>query len=402
VIFGILGCLAMVYRFGEYSLDTVKYELKHGDQKVSVEPQVFDVLRFLMENRERVVSKDDLIDAVWGGRIVSDATLSSRISAARSAVGDTGDAQSVIRTIPKRGFQFVIELEAENQTQNVPHSSTHRQKVKFCRSLDGTQLAYATTGSGYPLVRAGHWLTHLEYDWHSPVWRPFLNQFGRHFQVTRYDQRGNGLSDWSVATFDLDRFTEDLEAVVEAAGLEKFALYGSSQGAPISIAYAVRNPHRVSHLILHGGYALGRLVRGSIEDREQGEALLTLIRYGWGKSGSPFLKAFSSMYIPGGTTEQIESLAELQRQTTTPENAVDIRKAIDSFDVTDLLDKISVPTLVIHARNDGVHPLDEGRKLAAGIRNSEFLMLDSNNHVILDHEPAWSELFDGIQSFVLE
>ena len=169
MIFGILGCLAMVYRFGEYSLDTVKYELKHGDQKVSLEPQVFDVLRFLMENRERVVSKDDLIDAVWGGRIVSDATLSSRISAARSAVGDTGDAQSVIRTIPKRGFQFVIELEAENQTQNVPHSSTHRQKVKFCRSLDGTQLAYATTGSGYPLVRAGHWLTHLEYDWHSPV-----------------------------------------------------------------------------------------------------------------------------------------------------------------------------------------------------------------------------------------
>ena len=186
------------------------------------------------------------------------------------------------------------------------------------------------------------------------------------------------------------------------AGLEKFALYGISQGAPISIAYAIRNPERVSHLILHGGYALGRLVRGSLEEREQGEALLTLIRYGWGKAGSPFLKAFSSMYIPDGTTEQIESLAALQRQTTTPENAADIRKAIDSFDVTGLLENVSMPTLVIHARNDGVHPLDEGRTLAAGIKNSEFLMLESNNHVILDHEPAWDELFDGMKSFILE
>lgn len=415
----------MIYQFGKYSLDPTTYQLKRGDEEVPVEPQVFSVLRFLIENRERVVSKDDLIEAVWEGRIVSDATLSSRISVARHAVGDTGETQAVIRTMPRRGFRFVAELKPveggvpesvgrreasdrdQKQTLNAGPKegraeNTHRQRVKFCSSKDGTQLAFATTGDGFPLLRAGHWLTHLEHDWHSPVWRPFLDELGKHFQVTRYDQRGNGLSDWSATDFGLDRFVEDLEAVVEAAGLGTFALYGTSQGAPISIAYAIRNPERVSHLILHGGYVQGRLARGSVEEREQGEALLTLIRHGWGKLGSPFLKAFSSMYIPGGTTEQIDSLVELQRQTTTPENAANLRAAVDSFDVTHLLESIAAPTLVIHARNDGVHPLDEGRKLAAGIRNSEFLMLDSVNHTVLKHEPAWDELFSGIRNFILE
>ena len=264
------------------------------------------------------------------GRIVSDATFSSRISAARSAVGDTGEAQAVIRTMPRRGFRFVVELEnsepmeeSESERIQLPDAApkdglpaiARRQTVKFCASPDGTQLAFATTGDGIPLVRAGHWLTHLEHDWRSPVWRPFLDELGKHFQVTRYDQRGNGLSDWSVSDFGFDKFVEDLEAVIEVAGIETFALYGASQGVPISVAYAARNPERVSHLILHGGYVQGRLVRGSIEEKEQGEALLTLIRHGWGKPGSPFLQAFSSMYIPGGTPEQIDSLVELQRQT---------------------------------------------------------------------------------------
>jgi DNA-binding winged helix-turn-helix (wHTH) protein/alpha-beta hydrolase superfamily lysophospholipase len=394
----------MIYRFGRYVLDPTKYQLKRDDEEVHIEPQVFGVLTFLIKNRERVVSKDDLIEAVWEGRIVSDATLSSRISAARTAVGDSGDAQTIIRTMPKRGFRFVAELEATGDSvlESFETENAQRQRIKFCASKDGTQLAFATTGKGFPLVRAGHWLTHLEHDWHSPVWRPFLDELGRHFQVTRYDQRGNGLSDWSGTDFSLDKFVEDLEAVVDAAGLETFALYGTSQGAPISVAYAVRNPDRVSHLILQGGYVQGRLVRGVVEEREQGEAMLTLIRHGWGKPGSPFLKAFSSMYIPGGTTEQIDSLVELQRQTTTPENAAKLRAVVDSFDVSHHFKSISVPTLVIHARNDGVQPLDEGRKLAAGIRNSEFLMLESINHTILEHEPAWNELFNGLKNFILE
>jgi pimeloyl-ACP methyl ester carboxylesterase len=344
-----------------------------------------------------------LIEAVWNGRIVSEATISSRISAARNAIGDTGEAQLAIRTIRSRGFRFVAEVVVSDHADPdaAASSTASSQKVRFCQSSDGTRIAYATFGAGPALVRAGHWLTHLEHDWHSPVWRPLLDELGNTFRVTRHDQRGNGLSDWSIRDTALDRFVEDLEAVVDAAGLDRFVLYGTSQGAPIGIAYAVRHPDRVSHLVLHGGYVKGRSLRSSVAEREQGEALLALIRHGWGREGSPFIKAFTSMYIPDGTTEQTDSVVDLQRRTTSPENAVVLRAAVDRFDVTELLEKVAAPTLVIHAANDGVHPLDEGRALAAGIRDAEFVLLESANHVILPQEPAWTRLFDAIRGFVL-
>jgi len=394
----------MIYRFGDYALDTSGFELRHGDDFVPVEPQVFSILAFLIENRAQVVSSDDLIASVWNGRIVSEATLSSRISAARQAVGDSGAAQEVIKTIRSRGFRFMAEVtEIENAhpgktaRSNSPFSN---QKIRFCESGDGTQIAYATIGAGPPLVRAGHWLTHLEHDWHSPVWRPLLDEFTKTFQVSRYDQRGNGLSDWAIRNTSLDAFVDDLEAVVDAAKLDRFTLYGTSQGAPIAVAYAVRHPERVSHLILHGGYVRGRTLRASEAEREQGEAILALMRHGWGKEGSPFIKAFTSMYIPDGTKEQIDSLADLQARTVSPENAVALRTAVDNFDVSELLAKVSVPTLVIHAQNDGVQPLDEGRKLAAGIKDSEFVLLDSANHAPLKQEPTWDRLFEAIREFV--
>jgi pimeloyl-ACP methyl ester carboxylesterase/DNA-binding winged helix-turn-helix (wHTH) protein len=394
----------MMYRFGDYSLDSSGFELRHGDDVIPVEPQVFSVLTFLIENRSNVVSRDDLIESVWGGRIVSEATLSSRISAVRQAVGDTGEAQNVIKTIRSRGFRFMAEVtetgDADSGNTAPPAPENLNQKIRFCESEDGTQIAYATTGAGLPLVRAGHWLTHLEHDWHSPVWRPLLDEFTRTFQVIRYDQRGNGLSDWAIRNTSLDAFVDDLAAVVDAAKLDRFALYGTSQGAPIAVAYAVRYPERVSHLILHGGYVRGRTLRASDAEREQGEAILALMRHGWGKEGSPFIKAFTSMYIPDGTKEQIDSLAALQAQTVSPENAVILRTAVDNFDVSDLLAKVSVPTLVIHARNDGVQPLDEGRKLASGIKDSEFVLLDSANHAPLKQEPAWDRLFGAIRDFV--
>lgn len=392
-----------MYRFLDITLDPERLELRRAGVLVEVEPQVFSLLICLIENRDRVVTKDELIEAVWNGRIVSEATISSRISAARTAVGDDGKAQAVIKTFPRRGFRFVAETqeprdEASSSAAAAP-SYPRGQKVRFCKSTDGTRIAYATTGAGTPLVRTGTWLTHLEHDWHSPVWRPHLDELGRTFAVTRYDQRGNGLSDWSVDDFSLEHFTDDLEAVVNAAELDDFVLYGTSQGAPIAIAYAVRHPHRVSHLVLQGGYSLGRLLRDTAE-REQGEALLTLMRHGWGKEGSPFIKAFTANYIPGGNEEQTESLVELQKRTTSPENAVKIRVAVDSFDVTGLLEKVAVPTLVIHARNDGVHPLDQGRKLAAEIPGAEFVLLESLNHMILAQEPAWNDLFEAIRGFV--
>ncbi len=397
----------MTYRFNDCEIDPKTHCLKVGGVPREVEPQVFDLLVFMARNPGRLISHDELVQEIWHGRIVSDSAISARISAARAAVDDDGKRQHVIKTVPRRGFQFVADTEDSHTaigselTNNGKMARPDGQRIRFCQSGDGTQIAHASIGRGYPLVRAGHWLTHLEHDWHSPIWRPFLDALSERFRVTLYDQRGNGLSDWSVSDYSLDRFVEDLEAVVDAANLERFALYGTSQGAPISIAYAARHPERVSHLILHGGYAVGRLVRKSEAEREQGQALLTLIRHGWGQPGSAFIKSFASMYIPDGSSEQIASLAELQRVSTTPENAARLREAVDRFDVQGLLNQLRVPTLVIHARNDGVHPLNQGRKLAAGIEDAEFLMLESSNHAILEQEPAWPALLNELHKFVL-
>jgi len=394
----------MRYRFGRNELVPALRELRVAGEPQPIEPQVFDLLHYLVAERERVVSHDDLIKVVWSGRIVSDSAVAARVSAARSAIGDDGARQEWIKTIRGRGFRFVGEVEVDSGASGTAPGAARapgveRQRVAFCHSADGTRIAYATSGAGYPLVKAGHWLTHLEHDAHSPIWRPLLDGLNQHYRLVRYDQRGNGLSDWDVADFSLDRFVEDLEAVVEAAGVERFALFGTSQGAPIAITYAARHPERVSRLILQGGYEKGRLVRSPAE-REQAEAILTLIRHGWGKPGSAFINAFSAMFIPGGSKEQVDSLVDTQRLTTSAANAVALRSAVDGFDVSAIVDTIRVPTLVLHARNDAVQPLEQGRQLAARIPGAEFVLLESANHVILPQEPAWSTLFREIARFV--
>lgn len=391
---------AMRYRFGSFVLIPETRELLAAGVARAIEPQVFDLLHYLVSQSGRVVPQDELIRVIWKGRIVSDSAISARISAARAAIGDTGQRQDWIRTLPRRGFRFAGPVEA------VPppgggQPDTHHQRVAFCRSADGTRIAYASSGRGYPLVKAGHWLTHLEHDWHSPIWRPFLDQLNRQFQVVRYDQRGNGLSEWQVGDLSLERFVEDLEAVIEASGLDRFALYGTSQGAPIATAYACRHPERVSHLVLQGGYEKGRLVRAAESDRAQGEAVLTLMRHGWGQANSPFINAFATLFIPDSNRDEIASLVELQRRTTSAGNAVALRVAVDTFDVSGLLASVRVPTLVIHARDDGVQPLEQGYRLAERIPGAEFLMLESRNHVILPAEPAWPVLFDALDRFVL-
>ena len=296
----------MRYRFAQFDLvEDTRELLVHGEPR-QIEPQVFDLIRCLLRQRERVVTRDELVQEVWGGRIVSDSAISARISAARTALDDNGERQDLIRTISRRGFRFVgeaVEFPGSDDDGNpAPEVGNrgNRQRVAYCRSRDGTGIAYAVSGDGYPVLRAGHWLTHLEHDWNSPIWRPILDMLDSKHKVVRYDQRGNGLSDWNVEDFSLDRFVEDLEAVADAAGLDRFALYGSSQGAPVAIAYACRRPERVSHLILHGGYLKGRLVRDLQSDREEGSALLTLIRHGWGKPDSALVNAFAAMFIPDG------------------------------------------------------------------------------------------------------
>ncbi len=367
----------------------------------------------MIENRGKLIDHQELIESIWKGRIVSDSAIAARISAARKAVGDNGKDQLVIKTVPRKGFKFLptVESTQSNEEKSNEESESDKpeknknyldhQEIHYCKSADGTRIAYSTTGNGIAFVRVGHWLTHLEHDWHSPIWRPFLNELGKCFEVIRYDQRGCGLSNWEITDFSLDRFTQDLDAVIDHSGHQRFVLYSTSQGVPIAINYAIQNPGRISHLICHGGFATGRLVRSNNADVEQGEAILKLIEHGWGVSGSPFIKSFTTMFIPDASRKQTDSLVELQRLTTNPRNAVAMRRAFDSFDVSTLLPKVAVKTLVMHAINDGVQPLDQGRELAANIPNSEFVLLNSNNHVILPEEPAWDQLFGELEHFVL-
>jgi pimeloyl-ACP methyl ester carboxylesterase/DNA-binding winged helix-turn-helix (wHTH) protein len=370
---------------------------------MALEPQVFDLLVHLIRNRDRVVSKDDLIGSVWGGRIVSDSTLTSRINAARKAVGDSGEAQQVIRTIARKGFRFVGDV-TENDEPSASASREQRlqtgpqQEIRFCTASDGVRIAYAVAGTGPPLVKAANWLNHLEYDWQSPIWSHLLHALATEHRLVRYDERGNGLSDWDVDDISFKAFVHDLESVIEASGLQRFALLGISQGCAVSIAYAVRYPERVSRLILYGGFVRGRNRR----DREEAATLLALIRQGWGRENPAFRQFFASLFLPEGTPEQMQWFNDLQRITTSPENAARILSATGDVDISDLLPRVNVPTLVLHSRSDAAQPFDEGRRMAAGIPGARFVALESRNHLVLESEPAWARLLSEIKAFLAE
>ena len=274
-----------------------------------------------------------------------------------------------------------------------------RQFISFCRAPDGVQLAWAKVGSGPPLVKAANWMNHLQYDWESPVFRPFLERLATDYTVIRYDARGNGMSDWEVEELSLDAWVKDLETVVEAAGLDRFPLLGISQGCAFSIAYAVRHPNRVSHLILYGGYALGGR-RRSAQDRERRDAMSTLIRLGWGADESTFRQLFTSRFIPDGTKEQIDAFNELQRRTTSPECAARYYEVTGNIDIRELLPQVTTPTLVMHVRDDRVCPVELGRQMAAAIPGARFVLLEGKNHLLLQGEPALERFFDEMRRFL--
>jgi class 3 adenylate cyclase/pimeloyl-ACP methyl ester carboxylesterase len=278
-------------------------------------------------------------------------------------------------------------------------ATTDRQEIRYCRAADGVRLAYAISGQGPPLVKAANWLNHLEYDWASPIWHHFLTGLSRNHTLTRYDARGNGLSDWDVAEISLEAWVSDLETVVDAAGLERFPLFGISQGCAISVAYSVRHPERVSHLILLGGFALGASKR-SPQDAEKRKALVTLMRLEWGANSPTIRQLFATALMPDATKEQVDSFNELQRRTTSAECAARYLKTTGEFDVTGLLPQVKVPTLVMHARSDAQVPLEAGRQLATGIPGATFVVLQSNNHIPLEQDPATQRLFEEIRLFL--
>jgi pimeloyl-ACP methyl ester carboxylesterase/DNA-binding CsgD family transcriptional regulator len=275
------------------------------------------------------------------------------------------------------------------------------QRVQLCRTADGARIAYGRVGEGPPLVKAANWLSHLEYDLQSPVWRHWIAELSRGHALVRYDARGCGLSDWDVPELSLDAWVRDLETVVDAAHVDRFPLIGLSQGGAIAIAYAVRHPERVTHLVLHGAFARGALRRNPTPgQRKEAEMMAELAELGWGKENPAFRQFFTSLFIPDGTPEQHRWWNRLEQVSTSPANAARFMRVVGDIDVTPLAPQVACPTLVLHSVRDARVPFEEGRLIASLVPGARFVAIESGNHVLLEHEPAWRRWVEELRAFL--
>jgi pimeloyl-ACP methyl ester carboxylesterase len=403
---------ARVLCFGAFRLDLEGHSLTRDGVEIPLRPQAFELLAYLAANPGRLVSKDELLAHLWTSRFVGDAVIKVAVSDVRRALGDTADEPRFIRTVHRCGYKLVAEVRPDGAEPGKPHeedgfhsavAATLEQEIRFCATRDGTRLAYATSGSGSPLLKAANWLNHLDFDWHSPIWRHWLRELGRDRQLVRYDERGTGLSDWNVERLDFGSWVDDLEAVADAAGAERFDLLGISQGVSVAIAYAVRHPSRVRRLILFGGYARGWARRpDQPEATERRKALLTLTRLGWNQDNPAFRQVWTSQFVPDADEEQRGSFNDLQRASTSAENAVRFLEEFGRIDVEDLLGQVATPSLVLHSRHDAAVPFDEGRRVAAGIPGARFVALDSRNHLLLPTQAAWPVFLSEVRRFLDE
>jgi pimeloyl-ACP methyl ester carboxylesterase/DNA-binding CsgD family transcriptional regulator len=275
------------------------------------------------------------------------------------------------------------------------------QQIHFCISPDGARIAYATSGTGPPLVRVANWLTHLDLDWKSPVWYHWFEELSRGHTLVRYDPRGCGLSDRSVDDLSLDAWVGDLAAVVDALELDRFSLLGFCQGGATAVAYAVRHPERVSRLVLYDSYVQGALVEGADPcQAREADALAEMIEIGWGQEAAAFRQVFTNLLIPGASMEQQRWFAELQRQTVSPATAVRLWRAFHNIDIQVLAERIRLPTLVFHVEGDAIVPFNQGMWLASLIPDARFVPLPGKNHILLEDEPAWSRFLAELRSFL--
>ena len=325
---------------------------------------------------------------------------------------DPADAEALAalkRTLGelRRGAELASALDADaadlvklGETVDAGQAWLQRQRLKFCTARDGVRIAYAQVGAGLPLVKAANWLSHLELDWDSPAWSPLFQELARDHTFIRYDERGNGLSEWEVDDLTFEAFVRDLETVVDASGVERFPLLGISQGGAVAIAYAARFPERVSHLILWGAYASGWRHGASPEMTAERDAVITLVRHGWGRDDPAYRQIFSQTFMPSATPQEIDWFNDFQRRTASPENAARFLEVFSRIDVRDQLAKVQCPTLVLHARSDRRIPVANGVEIAAGIPGAEFIALDTDNHVLLGREPASAAFVAHVRQFL--
>ncbi len=351
----------------------------------------------------------------WLDLMPFDAQAASTLVAACRTTGRMREARDIERAFRETAAEAFIKLPADfgeptpvkllekpekPLRDSRPRWRLRSQSIGFCKAPDGVSIAYASVGSGPPLVKAANWLNHLELDWGSPIWGPTFLACAHERRFIRYDERGNGLSDWQVDDLSLDSFVTDLETVVDALGLERFPLLGLSQGCAVSIEYAARHPERVSGLVLISGYATGWRIGASKAEQERREAVMTLTRHGWGTPNPAYRQIFSQTFMPDAKPEELDWFNEFQRQTTSPENAARFQEAFGHIDVRESLPKIKAPTIVFHSRGDQRISIEQGRELAVGIPGAEFVPLDSRNHILLGSEPAWSVCLERAIAFL--
>jgi DNA-binding winged helix-turn-helix (wHTH) protein/pimeloyl-ACP methyl ester carboxylesterase len=399
-----------VYEFGPFRLEPKEHRLVRDGRTVRLTGKAFDTLCILVQRHGSLLSKQDLMNTVWPETTVEENSLDRNIYTLRKTLGDTTEGGRYIETVPRQGYRFVAKVEQIEPPVPVlqparfvrgsPVRPVTPQQIGFCTATDGVRIAYATAGTGPPLVKVANWLNHLEFEWESPVWCHWVEELVRHHRLIRYDERGCGLSDWEIQDLSFNAWVRDLETVVDTLAVDRFPLLGISQGASIAIAYAVQHPEKVSHLVLYGGYARGWAKRGSSEEIERKLAMNTLIRLGWGRDHPAFRQMWTTLYIPEGTREQLQWFNDLQRISASPENAVRFSCAFGDIDVVDLLPRVQVPTIVFHCDQDAAVPFQEGRLIAAGIAGAKFVPLNSRNHLLLGKEPAWNVFLRELDAFL--
>jgi pimeloyl-ACP methyl ester carboxylesterase/DNA-binding winged helix-turn-helix (wHTH) protein len=430
------------YFFSSYFLDVDERRLLRDNEELRLRGKLFDTLRVLVENAGKLVRKDAFMESVWPDSVVEDNNLDYCISQLRKLF----HPEKYIETVPRHGYRFVaevtspkpqgqsIELEPAVQRPDAPDQQIEfietvprvgyrfpgkvesagkapisavvlgdglkRQEIRYCMTSDQARLAYASIGNGPPLVKASNWLTHLDYEWESPIWRHWWAEFSKHHRMVRYDERGNGMSQRDVTEISFDTWIRDLETVVDAAGLDRFSMLGISRGGSIAIAYAVKHPERVSKLVLYGAFPAGLNHHGSPKAREARRALESLVRLGWGVNNPAFCKMFTCRFVPNATPAHEHWFDDLQRVSTSAENAARLMEIDDNIDVRGLLRQIRVPTLVVHCDGDQVVPPECGRQMAAEIPDARYVSLPSANHLLLAEEPAWPIFLTEIGSFL--
>lgn len=389
----------MEHRFADCILDDTRLTLVRGGTPVAVEPRVFDLIHLLVRCPGELITRDRLIAEIWSGRIVSESAVSACVAAARKAVGDTGKAQAVIRTVARRGLMLVAEVEADGRGE-AAHAlpSGTAPRVRYIAGASGQTLAIAVHGEGPPLLRVDPPAWDVEAEMTSPHWREATDVLAQSYRVARFTRRDFGRSADGTPKVDYQNMAEDIALVADAVGFERFALFSQSGGVHASLRFAARHPDRVARLIIAGGYVEGRSRRSGTDVSK--DALRRLVSENWRSEMEEIGAGFMLPYLPEGPLAALVDAARNYQGSVSKETELALRDAINTVDNSALLPMVRCPTLVVHARHDAVHPLSEARKLAAGIPGAELLVLETANHLLVPGKPAWNVFLPAFNEFL--